>query len=173
MVQSRQRLASSQAVRRFDRAILLKPDYAEAHYNRAVTLADLKQLDQAIAGFSRAVAIAPNYTEAYFNRGNALAGLGRQADALADFDRAIAVKPDYLAAYNNRGTTLRELKRLDEALAAFESAAALAPASAEAKLNIAIVSLMRGDLARGWRLYETRWQSAAHDTPARNFPQPL
>ena len=41
----------------YDRAIALKPDYAEAFYNRAIALRELKRFDEAIADHDRALAL--------------------------------------------------------------------------------------------------------------------
>jgi hypothetical protein len=58
------------AVASYDKAIALKPDYAEAYYNRGNALQELKQFDAAVASYDKAIALKPDYAEAYYNRGH-------------------------------------------------------------------------------------------------------
>ena len=123
------------ALASYDKAIALKPDYAEAYNNRGNALTDLKRPADALASYDRAIALKPDYAEAYNNRGNALKDLKRPADALASYDKAIALKPDFAEAYNNRGNALTDLKRPADALASYDKAIALKPDFAEAYNN--------------------------------------
>ena len=95
-----------------DKAITLRPDYAEVYSNRGIALRDLKCSEEALAGYDKAIALRPDYAEAYYNRGVVLQDLKRSEEALAIYDKAIALKPDYAEAYNNRGVALQDLKRL-------------------------------------------------------------
>ena len=89
-----QKLGRSQdALASFDRALALKPDYAEALYNRGNALLALKRPEDALASYDRALTLKPDYAEALYNRGNALLALKRPEDALASYDRALALKP--------------------------------------------------------------------------------
>ena len=98
--------ASREALASYDKAIALKPDYAEAYNNRGNALKELKRPDDALASYDRGDRAEADYAEAYNNRGNALMDLKRPAEALASYDKAIALKPDYAEAYNNRGNAL-------------------------------------------------------------------
>ena len=120
----------------YDKAISLKPDYAEAYSNRGVTLKGLKQFEAAVASYDMAIALKPNYFEAYANRGNALRELKQLDAAVASYDKAIALSPNLPEAYSNRGIALQELKQLEAALASYENAIALRPDYAEAYSNL-------------------------------------
>jgi Tfp pilus assembly protein PilF len=124
-----------EALASFDRAIALKPDYAEAFYNRGNVLQKLKRLSEALASFDQAIGFKPDFAEAFNNRGNVLQELRRLDEALASCDRAVALKPDFAGAFNNRGNVLQELKRFDQALASYERALVLQPDYAEAFHN--------------------------------------
>ncbi|HTP94170.1 MAG TPA: tetratricopeptide repeat-containing glycosyltransferase family protein, partial [Xanthobacteraceae bacterium] len=123
--------------------------------------------------FDRAVALRPGYAEALSNRGLTLHALDRFEEALASFDRALTLRPDYAQAFFNRGATLQELKRFEEALASYDRALMLQPDYAEAHWNEALLRLLTGDFARGWRQYEWRWKNQSLALPQRNVPQPL
>ena len=79
----------------FDRALVVRKDYAAAHNSRGVTLSDLDHLDAAIASFDKAIAINPDYAEAYCNRGEALRELNQPDAAIASYAKAISIRPDY------------------------------------------------------------------------------
>jgi tetratricopeptide (TPR) repeat protein len=119
------------ALKSYDRAIALKPDFAEALNNRGNALRALKRPRDALTSFDRAVAVRPDYAEALNNRGNSLVDLGRPEDALESYDRALAHRPKYVDALINRANTLRLLGRPDEALASFERAVLFKPDHAE------------------------------------------
>ena len=90
----------------YERAIELKPDYAEAYNNRGNTLRALKRREEALAGFDRALPPAPDYPEALNNRGNALVELGRTRRGPGQLRPGAGARPDYADAQVNRGQCL-------------------------------------------------------------------
>jgi len=89
----------------YERALAIRPDYAEAWNNRGYALHYLGRLDEALAAHGKALTIRPNLVEALNNRGNALRELGRVEEALANYHEAIAIRPDYADAHWNEGLT--------------------------------------------------------------------
>jgi predicted O-linked N-acetylglucosamine transferase (SPINDLY family) len=140
-------LRSAAALARFDKAIQLKPDYADAYINRGNALQDLKRLDEAVASYDRAIQLSPGHVDAHYNRGNALQQLQRLDEAVASYDRAIHLSPGYVDAYHNRGNALWERKRLDEALASYDKAIQLSPGHVDAYYN-------RGNALRELKRFE-------------------
>ena len=65
------------AIELIGKAIALRPDYADAHYNRGLALQDLKRSDDALTSYDRAIALKPDYAEAYWNQSLCLLLLGR------------------------------------------------------------------------------------------------
>jgi predicted O-linked N-acetylglucosamine transferase (SPINDLY family) len=128
-----------EALASYERALAIRPNYAEAHNNRGVVLQEIERFDEALASYERALSIKPNYAEALTNRGIALRELTRFDEALASYEQALAIQPNYAEAYNNRGITLWVLKRLDDALANYERALAIKPDYAEALQNQGLV----------------------------------
>ena len=59
----------------FDQMVQLKPNLAEAYYNRGVALKKLGQLEAAMDNYNQAIQLKPDFTEAYSNRGNVLLSL--------------------------------------------------------------------------------------------------
>jgi tetratricopeptide (TPR) repeat protein len=63
------------AIRSYDRAIEINPNYADAYYNRGLAYKNLKDYQNAIRSYDRAIEIDPNYANAYCNRGSAYKSL--------------------------------------------------------------------------------------------------
>ncbi len=79
--------------------------------------------------------------------------------AIVSYDRVIALKPGLADGYSNRGASFAALNRPNEALANFDRALAIDPDHVEAHVGRAIVCLMQGEFARGWREFEWRWRT--------------
>ena len=117
----------SEAIRRFNRAIVLKPDFAGSYYNLGLVFELTDQSEKAIEYFTRTIELMPDYADAYLKRGDACKKLNRFNDAITDYDKAIALKPDHIDAFINRGNALAEIRRMDEASACYDRALSLDP----------------------------------------------
>ena len=49
----------------YRRAVAIKPDFPEAHYNLGNALVKLAKTDEAVATYRRAIAIKPDYADAH------------------------------------------------------------------------------------------------------------
>jgi tetratricopeptide (TPR) repeat protein len=116
-----------EALRRYDRILLDRPDWAHVHSNRGLVLARLGRLEAAAEAYQHAVVLNPDHAETLSNCGVVLAELNRFAEAEQNFRRAITLKPMFAGAYNNLGLILKEQGRLAEALQATTEAIRLAP----------------------------------------------
>src|SRR5262252_4710655 len=65
------------AIDLYDAALKLKPEFAEAEFQRAMALLSTNRKPEAIEGFQRAVALRPDWTLAYETFGVALAHSSR------------------------------------------------------------------------------------------------
>jgi tetratricopeptide (TPR) repeat protein len=161
-----------EALASLDRAVALRPGYAAAHANQGSALYRLHRPAEALASFERARALNPNDPDVLANLAAALCDLARFEAALDCADRALALRPDHAGAHANRARALTYLARLDEAAPSYDRALALQPRSADFARNKAHFALLRGDYARGWELFERRWQARGFPSPARGFAQP-
>jgi predicted TPR repeat methyltransferase len=100
-----------QALECFDRALAIKPQFAEALSSRATAFLELGRTDRAIADFDRALALDPAHAISWNNRGNALAQTGRLEEAIASYDKALALVPFLPQALENRDSAMFQLKR--------------------------------------------------------------
>lgn len=122
-----QRGQINDAISRYDEAIALQPDYADAHNWRGNALQMLGRIEAAVVCYEKAVALQPDYFKAYHNRGMALQKLGKLEEAVASFDKALEIKPDNVDSYYGRGLALEALGQLDKAVASYDRALAIRP----------------------------------------------
>jgi len=161
-----------EAIGHYRRAIALRPTYAEAYSNLGSALQRAGCLDQAVAAYRQALDLSPDLPDALSNLGTLHSLRGDMPEASRCFQRAIALRPDYPEACNNLGNALQWDARLDEAIDAYERAIALRPTFAGARMNLGMALLAKGDFARGWREYESRWHSEQFAHARRPFTQP-
>ena len=77
------------AIERYDRAIALDPDYAEAYNNRGTDRRRKADLDGAIADYGEVIRLLPDSQAGYHNRGVTRQMKGDAEAALSDFEMAI------------------------------------------------------------------------------------
>ena len=59
-----------EAIEAYNKALAIKPDYAEAYNNMGIALKDQGKLEEAIEAYNKALAIKPDYAEAYIQHGH-------------------------------------------------------------------------------------------------------
>ncbi len=55
----------AEALANYDKAIALKPDFAQAHNNRGTALQDLNRPAEALASYEKAITLKPDFAQAY------------------------------------------------------------------------------------------------------------
>ena len=151
-----------QALRAFDQAMLIDPDYARAYRSKGDVLYDFKHYEEALAAYGQAIRLDPDHARIYSNRGDILMHLKRYEEALAAYEQAIRLEPNLAPNYNEKGNVLFSLKRYEEALAAYEAAIRLDPGFASAYNN------MGNALSRLKRYFEA---NIAYEQAIRINPQ--
>ncbi|MEG5059536.1 tetratricopeptide repeat protein [Microcoleus sp. A2-C5] len=116
-----------EALAAYDRAITLRPDYAEVWQEKAKTLYELKKYKESQSAYDKAIELKPEYLEAWTGRGYALDKLQQSKEAIASFDNALKIQPDYPAAWEGRGDALLDSQRYEEAIASYEKAVQFQP----------------------------------------------
>ncbi len=116
-----------EALRAYEQAILLDPNYAFAYVGKGLAFRNLMRFEEALLAYERAIQLDPTDAVAYNNKSKVLSILKRYKEALLASEQAIQLNPDYPTAYYNKGFALNELKRYEEALFAFDRAIQLNP----------------------------------------------
>jgi len=135
------------ATAQYERAISLKPDFAEAHNNLGAILNSQGKLDDAVAHYRRALVARPGYADAHANLGLALAEQSRIAEAIAHFQRALALDPGHVNAHNNLGLALAAQGRFSDAEIHFARVLELNPGHPSAHLSLATALLAQRRMA--------------------------
>src|SRR6516162_10540792 len=91
------------AIRDFDQAIKINPNYVEALYSRGLTYSNKGLWDRAIQDYDEAIKLNPNYVRAISNRGSAYLAKRQYDRAIQDYDQAIKLDPNEAIPLNNRG----------------------------------------------------------------------
>ena len=116
---------SRQAIKDFNAAIELFPDYAVVYNNRGNALMDLERPDEALKNFDRAIELAPAYGAAHNNRGNALISMRQLDGALKAYAKAVELMPNNAVPLNGRGNVQTKLDRPFAAMRDFNRAVLL------------------------------------------------
>ena len=128
-----------EAILAFKSAIIIKPDYAEAHYNMAKVLREQGSLEEAIKAYNKALSIKPDYAKAHNNIGNILKDQGKLEEAIEAYNKALSIEPDYVDALNNMGVALQDQGKLEEAMMAYNKALSTKPKKSFARTNLAML----------------------------------
>ena len=160
-----------EAIAEYERAIVMRPDFAEAYSNMGTALRDCGKTDAAIAAHQYALQLRPDLAEAMNNLAIALRDAGQWDEALQCCERAIALKPAYADAHANLGVILCEIERPDEAIAACRRAVELQPRRGVLQNNLGMILLKLGQYQEGWAKAEWRYFCDPR-YPAREMPKP-
>jgi len=105
----------AEALQAYDRALAMRPDFYDAHYNRALANLALKEYQKAITSINYYIALRSEDARGFFARGLAQSYLGQDREALASYTRAIELDPQDAQARFNRALINQRLGRSAEA----------------------------------------------------------
>ena len=141
------------AIEDFTKAIIYKPDYKHAFYNRGMARKELAKetgdtslFRPALADFEKALMFDDKFVEAYHSRAVTLENYADYQSnyekrnrllqqALQDYDKALALNPKFEEALVNRGVAKGKLGLLTEAIADFNKALLINPENASIYSN--------------------------------------
>ncbi len=138
----------AEAIRQYEEAIRISPDYPTANNNLGLLLAAQGKTDQAIAHFRRAIRGNPNLAEPRYGLGAALARHGKTAEAIPCFAESIRLDPDLAAPYFGMGAALLAQGKPGEAIPYFELAIQLDPSVAAPHLGLGRAWAMQGKFTK-------------------------
>lgn len=149
------------AVAPYRAALALDPDWPSLRNNLAIAVR-LSGGDRAeeIALLEAAVHADARDVQAWINLVVAQLAMRNLDRALACAARLVELAPDNALAMNNVAMAMKEAQRWDDAERYAARASELAPDDPSYRFNLAIVQLVRGNYAAGWRGHEARWDGA-------------
>ncbi len=150
-----------EAVARHRLVVRLRPDDTRSWYNLGAALQQQGAYEEAEIAYREALRRDPRHLPSLNNLGGVLRRLNHPEHAEACHRQAIALQPDFAEAYHNLGNALAAQGRYDEAAACHGEALHRNPDLATATHDLALLALMRGDLAHGLAGYERRFAARA------------
>jgi tetratricopeptide (TPR) repeat protein len=132
-------------LRFYGQAILIKPDYAVALYNRGLALNDKGDLDGALRDLNEATRLLPYFADAFNARGVVRGDKGDLEGALQDYSKAVKLNPADALAFSNRGEVRLDRGDPEGGLEDCNEAIRLRPDLAEAFHHRSRARLSRGD----------------------------
>ena len=136
---------NTSVLKKYDEAVRLNPDSAEAYFKRGFAKALKYQDPSALVDYDEAIRLNPNFAEAYFHRAclkdylalhepriaDCYAGL---RSAISDFDEVLRIDPNfsYLSdTYYRRGNAKYNLNQYEAAIADYDEALKVGPGDPE------------------------------------------
>jgi tetratricopeptide (TPR) repeat protein len=142
------------ALRFYQKAIELEPEYSKASLAMALTLTKMKRHDEAKEFYLRAIEYDPANSQAYNN-------LGMWYDRKSDLDearryflKAVELKPSSGQYHNNLGMVYGKMGQDEKAIQEFEEAIRLSPDNARAYTNLGLIFHRQGrkdEAKANWR----------------------
>ena len=112
------------ALRCYDMALELNPNYFVSWHNKGLIYEDLGELANAEECYANALNIDPKVA---LSMGDNLYKHEKHEEALKWFDKYLLRVPNDLAGLTNKGLVLRSLKRMDESLLQYDKALSIDP----------------------------------------------
>lgn len=162
-----------EALESLQQSLRLNPNGLNALSNLGVLLREERRIPEAITAFERAVRLAPRHAAVLCNYASVFELTGDFTRVRALATRALRAAPDCGEAYVLLANAALEGAQYDECRALLDRALDVEPNNRNAAWNRAIVSLLHGDFADGWRQFEARklLQSSLIDHASYDAPE--
>ena len=121
-----------EAILEYNKAIAIKPNYAEAYSKRGNAYSGKGNSEQAISDYTKAIEVDPKFAPAYNNRGHTYLTKGNFDQATSDLIKAIEINPELAQAHTNLALVYSEKGKYDEAINEFNKAIQIDSKLAEA-----------------------------------------
>ena len=138
----------------YNRALKIKPNFAQAHNNIGIAFREKGELATSIGAFKQALKLDPTYAAAHNNLGISMKIIGELDAAIECYEHAIKINLNYPEAYNNMGNALSNKGDLDKAIDCYKKALKVKPEYAVAKKGLGAIYQGQGDLKAAAVCYE-------------------
>ena len=113
--------APAEAEAAYRQAILLQPEFPDAHLNLAALLCEREGYEEAVSVCSEALRHWPDMAELHFNQALALEELHRYREALGGYERSLELAPDFAQAHFNLARLCERSGNFQKALRHFNA----------------------------------------------------
>jgi predicted O-linked N-acetylglucosamine transferase (SPINDLY family) len=126
------------------KALILRPNYAEAYSNLALSYKELGHHDLALASLSSAIRIKPKNSQAFYNRGNIKRDQADYISAIKDYTKSIEADPKNFVAYFNRGLCNDQTGNIKNAINDYQNVIQLNPEYEPVYTNLLTIQMREG-----------------------------
>ena len=105
-----------EAIRHYDEAIALHPEFAQAYYERGMAYRNKENFEKAVEDLTKAIELNPDFIESYTERGFNRIRIGEYDGAISDYNWIINHYPDDASAYCNLSDAYRRKGDFESAL---------------------------------------------------------
>ena len=152
----------AEAIKQFEKAVSLKPDWPEAHFKLGVAHASVPPLDKdrpahieaAIKAFEAAIRLRPNWAEAHNELGLRIMSSGKYDEAIDAFKEAIRYKPEFAEAHKNLAVPYLYTGRFKEGIEQLKESIRIKPDFAAAHKLLGSAYLAIDKRAEAMQVYE-------------------
>lgn len=163
-----------QAEASYRKVLDLDPGNARAHNNLGYVLALQSRHDEALVCYRQALQLDPGLAEANQNFAGLTSDVQARETAINAYLVQIRNNPADARAHLNLSKIYAGQGRNTEAMENLDRSIELDPDHAESHLCKALLLLIKGEYAAGWREYEWRWRiKGPLGDPARRFAQAM
>ena len=136
-----------EAAAEYRKALVMDPNYLEAHNGLGAALQRLGKLDEAADHYRRAIRLRSDFAPSYSNLALVLQQIGDIAGAERNFEHAIRINPRFAKARNNLAVLHLKNNRLAEAETQLLEVVSINPDFVEGHFNLGRVRQRLGRLA--------------------------
>ena len=111
-----------EAIKCFDYAIELKPDYYEALKKKGISLDINEEYEEALKYLNKAIKLKSDDNEIWCSKGMVLRKLGKHKEAIKCFNKAIKINPDDVGAWFGKAYSYSILKNREKMLKSLKKA---------------------------------------------------
>ncbi len=135
----------SEAIKDYDKALVIRPQSKIARTCKADALSQLKKYDDAVKLYDSVLKEDKEYIPAISGKGSTLRQKGELAKSIIYLQRALNMDPDSKVAWNNKGNAFFFLDELKTAIYCYKKAIELDPKYSGAWYNLAVAYTNTGD----------------------------
>ena len=152
----------------YRQALELDPTCAEAHYNLAVSLQELKRAEEELEHLRRAVTLKPGYADAHNSLANLLQKRGELEQAEEHYRQAGRFSRNPANIHSNFGQLLQNQGRVSEAIEHFREAVRLKPDNAATRNSLGSALWRMGQFEEGTYQHEEAYRLQPNSSDVLN-----
>ncbi|MEQ8508755.1 MAG: tetratricopeptide repeat protein [Rhodospirillaceae bacterium] len=145
------------AIKAYKKALRFGTNDVDAHYNAGRALQDAERYDEAQERYTKALSLSDKDPDIWVNLGVVERQLKDDTAALHAFEMAARLNPNLGAAYSNAAALLFDNGFIEIAMVLIDKAIEVEPENHKYRYELSNFLLLSGDLVRGWRDFDKRF----------------